>query len=249
MQTTCHVRIGSKRLCLLLPFLLILLLLALSSAASPRNAFAVTQTNWGNSINRAGYQVDTSSTIVAEVGHFRSSSSVYIDPSAVPGALQVKNTMRVGVYASSAYAFSRETSYVVNGSQTTMLTATQTYNYSSNPGWGDVASEGTAMANLNGWISLYTGRANVWIPTRSFVEFSDPILPNGYTRVQGINGNIGYVKTCEESPGLTALSPSETLDFYRRNEGMLYIDVYDESFKNVIDQYVVSFSVSDQQVL
>lgn len=89
MQTTCHVRIGSKRLCLLLPFLLILLLLTLSSAASPRNAFAATQTNWGNSINRAGYQVDTSSTIVAEVGHFRSSSSVYIDPSAVPGALQV----------------------------------------------------------------------------------------------------------------------------------------------------------------
>ena len=208
----------------------------------PMCASAVTSTAWGQSASIAGYQVDTSSSIVAEVGYFRSSTSVYISPSAVPGALQAQNIMWIGKY--SAYPITRYTSYVTNGSTSSMLTASQTYSYSSNPGWGEVASSGTGRANLNGWVDFYAGNTSVLIPVRSAQSFPALSPRSGYLPALGISGKYGYIKESEQNPRLDALSPQETLEFYKANEGTLYINVYDENLIDVIDRYPVSFGIS-----
>lgn len=231
-----------------LAFFTCVMLLPLSS--TPMTVHAATWTGEGNSISRNGFTASTYSMVMLTPGKIRTGSVISCSPTPVAGSMMVMNRMTVGQY--SGLEVYKSSAWCYNGTNQRSAAAYNEHYYSTNPGWADVISSGTAQMNLNGWNAIYAGHAlgvfgsaayasevnqRVSVPTR--------VMNNDeYYMAQGENGLIGYIKENEESVPVLLDMTYDLHRFFEANEGTVHINVYAEDLVTPIDTYPVTYSVS-----
>lgn len=200
------------------------------------NAFAQTSTN-PISYSKGNWRLEVTASVVTTSSLISGSATGETNLNCSPGGLQATNTLYDGLYGNTYVGTAYATNYVTSN----IVMATQNH-AASGPTTNLIRSNASVVVD---GVMTGTSTATAGGPNAKSAPLA-PLRHPGYCSVLGKDGNYGFVKESEmELP--TFRTPEERLSFFTKNEGTIWIDVYDNDLATVIDSYPVSFILSDEQ--
>lgn len=211
--------------------------LAALLAVSSTNAYATTRTNSQN-YSSGSWRLTVTASVITTSSLISGSATAETNLNCSAGGLQVTNTLYDGLYGNTYVGTAYATNYVTSK----IVMATQ--NHAAGGPTGNLITS-RASATVQGVMSNKIAQAQAGGPNAKSAPLA-PLRHPGYCSVLGKDGNYGFVKESEmELP--TFRTPEERLSFFTKNEGTIWIDVYDNDLTTVIDSYPVSFILSDER--